>query len=67
MTGRVEAPPGRDAFAVVCDFAAASSRLNATAADWLAGQYKSGDLSDASNLLEGLNRLLTELRQGVAR
>lgn len=66
VTARTEPAPGRDAFAVVADFSAASGRLNAMASDWLAGQFKAGDLSDANATVEGLARLLTELRQ-VAR
>lgn len=67
MTARSEAAPGRDAFAIACDFAAASGRLAAMGADWQAGQYKAGDLSDAANAIEGLRALLVEFRQGVAR
>lgn len=65
MTGRTEAAPGRDAFAIVCDFAAASGRLKAMGADWQQGQFKAGDLSDANATIEGLRALLIELRQEV--
>jgi hypothetical protein len=55
--------PGRDAYAIVADFSAASSRLAAMAGDWLAGQYKATDVSDANTTVEGLRSLLVELRK----
>ena len=67
MTARAMPAPGRDAFAIVCDFSAASGRLNAMAADWQQGQFRAGDTTDANNLLEGLRALLAELRQGAVR
>lgn len=63
MTARTMLPAERDASAIVSDFASASGRLNAMAADWRAGQFRPGDLSDAAHTLEGLARLLAELRQ----
>jgi hypothetical protein len=66
MTARTMAPASRGAYEIVQDFAAASGRLNDMARDWTAGQFKASDKSDASNLLEGLARLLTELRTSEA-
>ena len=57
--------PGRNACAIVRDFAAAAGRLSAITADWRQGQFKAGDLSDANAIVEGLRVLLIELRQEV--
>lgn len=62
MTARTMAPATRGAYEIVQDFAAASARLDGMAREWKGGQFKASDKSDASNLVEGLARLLTELR-----
>jgi hypothetical protein len=57
------APAPRGAYEVVQDFTAATERLARIAADWRQSQFRAGDLSDAAHTLEGLARLLAELRQ----
>lgn len=56
--------PVRGAFEIIRDFAAASGRLHAVASDWRASQFKTSDLTDAANTVEGLRALLCELRAG---
>ena len=63
MTARTMAPANRGAYEIVLDFAAATERLSRIAADWRQSQFRAGDLSDAAHTLEGLARLLAELRQ----
>lgn len=63
MTARTMAPASRGAYEIVQDFAAATERLTRIASDWRQSQFRAGDLSDAAHTLEGLARLLAELRQ----
>ena len=63
MTARTMPPASRGAYEIVQDFASGTERLVRIAADWRQSRFRAGDLSDAAHTLEGLARLLAELRQ----
>lgn len=58
--------PNRETFQVVDDFASAVARLHLMAGDWRNGKFRADDLASAASTVDGLFRLLVELRADKA-